>query len=106
MGSMQLQKGASAAVEAMMAESRGWASRSVCRACRSAARCSRCRLSSSAFSFPSSAGKPLFNSCFITGCPDILLLSGRCNTQELIVRKEFIRMMVYTQADKRLNLLA
>ncbi len=49
-GSMQLQMGASAAVEAMMADSRGCASRMVCRACIAADKCSLCRLSSSAFS--------------------------------------------------------
>ena len=45
---MQLQMGASAAVEAMMADSRGCASRIVCSACRAAIRCSRCFSSSCA----------------------------------------------------------
>ena len=40
MGSMQLQMGASAATEAMMADRRGCASRMVCSACRAADRCS------------------------------------------------------------------
>ena len=47
MGSMQLQMGASAATEAMMADNRGCASRMVCRACRAEDRCSLRRCASS-----------------------------------------------------------
>ena len=74
MGSMQLQMGASAAVEAMMADSRGCASRIVCSACRAATRCSRC--------FSSSCARSLLFS--VSPAPgmhsDYLVLSNDCST--------------------------